>query len=251
MPESHDPVEVLRELAAVADHLAAALNPGGRSALLDSIAAAGQALLDGAACSVALLDDTHQELVFSAAAGAGAAGVLRQRVPINRGIAGWAVSSGQAIFVDEVTHDPRFARDVAEATGYVPTSILAAPLQTERQSLGVISVLDPLIEAAGGARQMEILTSYADPAALAIEQVRRSHDMGRMLLDALTSAADGRGLRSALRASADNDDGPQAELAQLAAHFAELGQLGTAEREAAAGLVESFLAYVRSRPDRP
>ena len=250
MPASNDPVELLRELAGVADHLAAALSAGGYSALLDSIAAAGQALLNGAACSVALLDDAHEELVFTAAAGAGAAGVLRQRVPINRGIAGWAVSSGQAIFVEEVTHDPRFARDVAEATGFVPTSILAAPLQTERQSLGVISVLDPLIEVAGGARQMDMLTAYAEPAALAIEQVRQSHDMGGMLLDALASAAEGRGLRSALRASADHDR-PQADLAQLAAQFAELGQLGTAEREAAAGFVESFLAYVRSRPDRP
>ena len=48
--------------------------------------------------------------------------------------------SGQPIAVRDVETDARFARDVAESTHYVPTSILAAPLfDEEGEAAGVLS----------------------------------------------------------------------------------------------------------------
>ena len=44
--------------------------------------------------------------------------------------------------MSDVAADPRFAATVAQATGYVPRSILAMPLETSRRVLGVIEVLD-------------------------------------------------------------------------------------------------------------
>ena len=41
-----------------------------------------------------------------------------------------------------MTQDPRWAADVAEQTGYLPRSILAAPLETEQTLIGVVEVLD-------------------------------------------------------------------------------------------------------------
>ena len=38
--------------------------------------------------------------------------------------------------------DPRFATDVAEGTGYVPSGLMAAPLLHEERALGVLEVLD-------------------------------------------------------------------------------------------------------------
>jgi hypothetical protein len=46
-----------------------------------------------------------------------------------------------------VQADPRFARDVAESTAYIPRAILAAPLMGgDGDVLGVLSVLDPSVD---------------------------------------------------------------------------------------------------------
>jgi GAF domain-containing protein len=106
-----------------------------------------RALFESAACSISLVDDDGAELVFVAAAGAGAAEIVGQAVPVGRGIAGWAAMSGQPIAVSDVQADPRFARDVAESTAYVPRAILAAPLMdADGEVLGVLSVLDPVVD---------------------------------------------------------------------------------------------------------
>jgi signal transduction protein with GAF and PtsI domain len=104
-------------------------------------------LFESAACSISLVDDEGAELVFVAADGAGAAEIVGQAVPVGRGIAGWAAMSGQPIAVGDVQADPRFARDVAESTSYVPRAILAAPIMgADGDVLGVLSVLDPEVD---------------------------------------------------------------------------------------------------------
>lgn len=101
-------------------------------------------LFGAAACSCALIDDDGAALVFAAADGAGAAEITGVRLPVSRGIAGFVALSGQPVAIADVARDQRFARDVAEATAYVPTSVLAAPLyDAEGETLGVLEVLDP------------------------------------------------------------------------------------------------------------
>ena len=65
-----------------------------------------------------------------------------RRFPSTTGLAGWVVMSGQPLLVDDVSESPQFARDAAESTGYVPTSIMAAPLISNGECIGVLSVLD-------------------------------------------------------------------------------------------------------------
>ncbi len=104
-------------------------------------------LFAAAACSVALVDDDGETLRFVASDGAGAEAIVGVTIPVSRGIAGWAAMSGQPIAVRDVQTDARFARDVAESTNYVPSSILAAPMMTaEGEVMGVTSVLDPAVE---------------------------------------------------------------------------------------------------------
>ena len=95
--------------------------------------AAVRALFGAAACSCALVDPDGATLTFVAADGAGAAEIVGVELPVGRGIAGWAVMSGQPIAVRDVRADPRFARDVAESTHYVPECILAAPMFDRRR----------------------------------------------------------------------------------------------------------------------
>jgi len=113
-------------------------------------------LLGAAACSVALTEGART-LRFVAATGAGAADIVGQTMPTDRGVAGWAVTTGQAISVGDVESDARFHRDLAESTGYVPQHITAVPIMNEDTTVGVLEVLD-------GDRTL--LTSAAGTAAL-------------------------------------------------------------------------------------
>lgn len=131
-------------------------------ALLHAVAATARVVFDAAACSIAVLDGA--ELVFEAADGAGADAVVGMRIPATQGIAGWAVMSGQALAVGDAPSDARFAADAAEATGYVPTAVLAAPLLSDDgDALGVFEVLDP-----GAERSLDVLGRFADLAARAV-----------------------------------------------------------------------------------
>jgi GAF domain-containing protein len=247
------PERLLEQVAALAADLGPALAPVGQTELLRSITAAARELFDAAACSLALLDDAQETLTFHVASGAGAQEVVGQRVPVDRGIAGWVVSSGQPVAVADAARDPRFAAEVAEATGYVPRSVLAMPLQTERELLGVIELLDQRADTPAGRRDMELLGLFARQAALAIEASRVFSSLGQALFRAVAEAAAGwdRELAAALEDQARRAPGPDPGLADLAAAFAELGRAGPAERAAATRLVREFLAYARGRGRLP
>lgn len=112
--------------------------------------AAVRDLFDAAACSCARATADGSALTFVAADGAGAAQVLGVEVPVGQGLVGWAAMSGQPVAVRDVRHDARFARDIAESTGYVPTAVLAAPFFDQAgEVLGVLEILDPGIEVSG------------------------------------------------------------------------------------------------------
>ena len=250
MPEQ--PERLLERVVALAADLGPALAPVGQTELLRSITAAARELFAAAACSLALLDEAQETLTFHVASGAGAQEVVGHRVPVDRGIAGWVVSSGQPVAVADVARDPRFAAEVAEATGYMPRSVLAMPLQTEREMLGVIELLDQRADSPAGRRDMELLGLFAGQAALAIEASRVFSSLGQTLFQAVGLAAAGdRDLALALDDLAGHAPGPDAELAELAGAFARLGQAGPAERAAATRLVREFLAYARDRGRRP
>jgi GAF domain-containing protein len=238
---------VLREVARVAEGLGPALAPVGHEELLRSITEAAKDLFGAAACSLALLDETQSELVFYVASGEGAESVEGMRMPASQGIAGWVVTSGQPMAIEDVARDPRFATNLAESTGYVPKSILAMPMQTERQMIGVISVLDRRRAGEEGTRDMELLGLFARQAALAIENSRVFNELGRALFRAVGAAANGGDLTDALNEVARGAEEPLGELAELAAHFNELGRAGPAERQGAVRLLGEFVHYLHAR----
>jgi GAF domain-containing protein len=238
----------LGDLAQLAADLGPVLRPRNDEELLQSIVDTARLVFDAAACSIALLNADEDELEFRVTAGAGADSTVGMGMPADRGIAGWALMAGQAIAIDDLHQDPRFAADIAESTGYVPSSIMAMPLESERRTLGVIEVLDRRQGGGAGAEDMELLGLFARQATLALESSRIFSDLAQALFQAAAQVAPGSDLRNALEQQAAAAPRPQVELAQLALLFHDLGQLGTDERLAAARIVNIFLAYARKRP---
>jgi GAF domain-containing protein len=240
-----------RELADRIGRLAAAVGPSlapvDHEQQLTEMAEVARAVFGAEACSIALLDADEENLVFTAASGAGAEAVIGLTVPVGVGIAGWVVGAGQSIEITEVARDPRFARDVAERTGYLPRAILAAPLETDDRVLGVVEVLDRDADRPGSDRDLVLLDFFATHAAVAVQSARLFGDMGRMLLRAF-SAADGEGgLGSQLEAAARALD-VDVDLADLAELFGELGRTGAAERRLAIQIASDVLTYAQKRP---
>lgn len=116
--------------------------PTTRRRVMEAIVRTAAGMFEAAACSIALTDPGNGELVYEAAWGAGASEVVGMRLPPGVGLAGAVVASGDGVFVPECRKDPRFARQVAAGTGYVPYTMVVAPLIREGKPIGVLSVLD-------------------------------------------------------------------------------------------------------------
>jgi len=146
----------------------------GHRELLQSIVEVARAIFRARASSIFLLDEEADELVFEAVAGEGAGALIGRRLPSSTGIAGWVLVTRQPLVLSDVEQDPRFARDVAEATGYVPKSLMAVPLLHEEQVLGVLQVLDRPERERFSLSEMELLGLFAHQAAVALDLLGRA-----------------------------------------------------------------------------
>jgi GAF domain-containing protein len=137
--------------------------------LLQSIVEVARAIFGARASSVFLFDEESDELVFEAVSGEGAGDLIGQRFPSSTGIAGWVLVTRQPLVVEELDKDPRFAREAAESTGFVPNGLMAVPLLHEDEALGVLEVLDRPQKAAFSLAEMELLGLFANEAAIALD----------------------------------------------------------------------------------
>jgi GAF domain-containing protein len=205
--------------AAVATGVLAAAR--GRAPLLQSVADVARAIFGARASSIMLFDAASEELVFEAVSGEGA-DLLGRRLPKDTGIAGWVLGAREPIVIEDVAHDPRFAADVARATGYVPQGIMAAPLLLEERALGVLSILDRPKRASFSLVELDLLGLFAHQAAVALELFEAARRMEAAL----------------------EGDGELASVARLAAALE--GQ--EPERREAATVLMTALEGVLSRP---
>jgi GAF domain-containing protein len=234
-------------LGRLAEETWPAVAPRAAEELLTTITSTARRLLGAAACSIALLTSDESELTYTASAAGGEGDVRGLRLAADEGVAGWVVQSEQPIEVRDLGSDPRFSRDVAQRTGYVPDAILAVPVRTPRQLLGVLSVLDRDVSRAGAAHDLQLLGMIADVAAMALETVSAFDRLGHVLLTGLAEAPEAAHAAPALRAAARRLGPVDQDLARLAALFSDLGRPGSGERGLALSLIEDALAYSRER----
>jgi GAF domain-containing protein len=190
-------------------------------ALLESIVNVARAIFAAQAASVMLHDPQARELVFAAVAGEGSDHLVGTRIPDSAGIAGWVLTARQPLVLEDVAADPRFARDVAESTGYVPDGLMACPLLLADRALGVLSVLDRPERPSFSLPEMDLLGHFAHQAALALD------------------------LAQSARAARSLLDGNDTQLADLAGLAEQLGRLDEDQRPAAQALISALRRLIR------
>jgi GAF domain-containing protein len=149
--------------------------------LLTAITEVSRAIFGAAASSILLLDEETDELVFEAVAGYGEEELLGLRFPSGTGIAGWVLSTRTPLILDDVQNDPRFAKDFAAGTGYVPRGLMAVPLLYDERALGVLEVLDRPQQAQFSLHEMEVLGLFANQAAIALDLLQRARQAERLM----------------------------------------------------------------------
>jgi GAF domain-containing protein len=167
--------------------------------LLRSIVDVARAIFGAKASSIMLFDPESEELVFAAVSGEGENELVGRRIPASTGVAGWVLSSRTPLVLEDVQSDPRWARDVAEKTGYFPKGLMAVPLLDEELALGVLQVLDRPQRSRFTLQEMELLGLFAGQAAIALGLLR-SAQRARAALDGDGDVAAVAGVASALDA---------------------------------------------------
>jgi GAF domain-containing protein len=143
-------------------------------ALLQSIVEVARSIFSAKASSIFLHDEEADELVFEAVAGEGSENLIGERFPSSTGVAGWVLVTRQPLVIEDLASDPRFARETAEVTGYVPRAMMSVPLLHEERALGVLNVLDRAQDVQFSLGHMELLGLFANQAAIALDLLQRA-----------------------------------------------------------------------------
>jgi GAF domain-containing protein len=220
--------------------------------LLQSIVDTAGQLFGAAAASIALVDFESQMLEFKVSYGEGNEAVVGLRMPLDAGIAGYVVMTGQPIAIANVGEDPRFDKETAERTGYVPKSILATPLEWQEQVIGVMSVLDKIEAPRFDLRDMEMLGLFARQASIAIAQSQQYDQIAHMMLQGISTWAE-EGAPEDLKPILEKlleEDTEIEELGELAATLQGLLQSGAQERKMALEVLTAIRSYLTERSSR-
>jgi signal transduction histidine kinase len=134
--------------------------------LLHRIVVAAQEVTDTEACSILLVGKNGQ-LNFVAATNL--PGIRSVVVPMEGSVAGWVVQNGKHLVVPDATKDPRCYRKVDEHSQITTRSILAAPLSTRGNVLGVLEAVNKRNEAKFTEEDVEMLTVLSSQAAVAVQ----------------------------------------------------------------------------------
>ena len=136
--------------------------------LLHQIVMAAQELTETEACSIMLLDRKSGQLYFEEATNL--PGLRSIVVPMEGSVAGWVVQTGEHVVVADARQDPRFYRKADEQSTFVTRSILAVPLRTRGNVIGVLEAVNKIDGGAAFTEEdVELLTVLGDQAAVAVQ----------------------------------------------------------------------------------
>ena len=122
--------------------------------------------------SVLFYDDETNEFEFFTAFGETGMGLVSQRFPADRGIAGRALREGKTQVVNDCKSDPDFYCTIDEENSFQTKSIIAAPLISGDEKVGIINAVNKLEGSFFDKEDDQVLSAIADEVAMAIKNAR-------------------------------------------------------------------------------
>lgn len=159
--------------------------------LLDVIVGEVRTVIACEGCAVVLYDEERDDFYWrSVQDPQQALSAAREdiRIPKDRGVVGWVLSTGQPALINDAANDTRVYRPVEDKSGFRAHNMIVVPLKTREKALGVLYALNkckgPFSE-----EDLEILSALSVNVALALENaasydalVNSHHELQRLNL---------------------------------------------------------------------
>lgn len=140
------------------------------------------------------------DLVFELAQGEGASRLRGMSVAYGEGIAGWVAREQKSVLVMDPAADPRFAARFDDISRTETRSVLAVPLVVRGRTLGVIELVNGLVDRPFAPYDLRLVEMLAEFAAIAIENARNFKRVEELtIVDEHTLLYNARYLRRVLR----------------------------------------------------
>lgn len=140
-------------------------------ALLKNILDSAIKVVGAVAGALFLLDNRAGELVFEVVVGGGGEALEGQRMPKDKGIAGWVLNTRDPLIVDDVSQDKRFYQEF-DSSHFRTASIICVSLIARGNVIGVLQVLNKTSGERFNQADLELLMTFAAQSATAIENTR-------------------------------------------------------------------------------
>lgn len=140
--------------------------------LLKRIVESSVDILGCEAGSLFLTDSETGEYVFSVAVGPVGQDLVGMRIAPGRGFVGEAIESGKALTVNDVQSDPRWFKGADQSSGFITRMLMVVPLRFKGKAIGAVEVINKRDRTPFDQNDQTLLTAFAGPAAVAIENAR-------------------------------------------------------------------------------
>ncbi len=169
LEEARERLAALQVVHEVAQSLTLELN---LEPLLHQILSAAVQVMTASAGSLLLLNELTDELVFAVIEGGGGTELKGVRIARDKGVVGWVATQRQPLIVDDVNQDGRYYESIAQSFGMQLTSLLCVPMVSRNKLIGVLEVLHTSPGRYFNELNQQLLTTFANQAAIAIENAR-------------------------------------------------------------------------------
>jgi len=140
--------------------------------LLGQIVAAAADLTGAESASIMLMDRNGENLRFEAYINQGDLSLDSILVPIESSVAGWVVTHGEPLLIDDVSLEPRWSRAVDDASEFETRNLLAVPMHARTKVIGCLEAVNKMGNQPFSEDDMTVLQTLAAHAAVAIENAR-------------------------------------------------------------------------------
>lgn len=142
--------------------------------LLSHIIKEAAELTQSEAASIFLLDPRTRQLKFTASSNPVPEEMLNVPISLDNSIAGAIVKANRPMYIQDVSQDPRWNKDIDQALGDFKTkAILGVPMRNgNKEPVGVLEAINKLDAPQFNRNDFETLVVLADIAGVAVEKAR-------------------------------------------------------------------------------
>jgi K+-sensing histidine kinase KdpD len=155
-------IEISRQLNSTFDHIS----------LLKQISNAATELTNTEAASILLINPSTGELHFEISTNMNPHEMEEIIVPLEGSIAGWVVTHGEPRVIRDTSKEPEHFKGVGDSMEFVIRNLVAVPMRTHKEVIGVLEVINKCDGETFNDIDINILTTLANHAAIAIENAR-------------------------------------------------------------------------------